>query len=344
MAGVRELLNTLYVQTPGTWLGLDHDSVVARIDKEPPKRVPLRRLEAIVVFGPINVSAPLIHQCGRDGIQISWLTSFGRFGGSLRGPTSGNVLLRQAQHRSHEDLDRHLETARTLVGGKLLNCARFARHGAHLAARRPEGAELQVNAGRIDEARRQLVEARDLDELRGAEGAASRLHFENVRLCLRGGLEFESRSRRPPLSPFNALLSFLYGLARHRTEHALDAVGLDPQIGFLHSLRPGRPALALDLLEEHRAVIDRLAVTLTNKRQVKNDSFLIQPGGATSLTEDGRRVVLTLWTEALEREVTHPVLKERVPYGLIFQIQATIFARYLRGDLLAYLPFASEPD
>jgi len=341
---VREMLNTLYVQSPGMWLGLDHDTVVARTNNEPPQRVPLRRLEMIAVFGPINVSAPLIHRCAQDGIQISWLTAFGRFGGSLRGQTSGNVLLRVAQHRHYEDGVKHLEAARTIVAGKLLNCARFARHSARLALTDSARVKLQDNGAREDQARLLLREAGNLDELRGAEGSASRLHFEDVRLSLKGAVAFESRTRRPPLSPFNALLSFLYGLARSRVEHALDAVGLDPQVGFLHSLRPGRPALALDLLEEHRPVIDRLGVILMNKRQIKTSHFVVQEGGATSLDEEGRRRVLVRWSEAMEREVNHSVLKERIPYGLIFQVQATIFARYIRGDLSSYLPYAIEPD
>lgn len=263
---MHELLNTLYVQTPETWLLLDHDCVVARIASEPPKRIPLRRLQGIAVFGPINVSAPLIHRCGRDGIPISWFTAFGRFAGTLRGPTSGSVLLRRAQYAAHDDVAKRLEIARSMVAGKVLNCARFARHSARLA---PGGADgLRLGADELDAIRLRLTESSSLDELRGMEGAASRRHFDHVRISLRSDLEFGARSRRPPLSQVNALLSFVYGLGRQRCEHALDASGLDPQVGFLHSLRPGRPALALDLLEEHRPVIDRLAVTLANRKQV----------------------------------------------------------------------------
>jgi CRISPR-associated protein Cas1 len=340
---MRELLNTLYVQTPGTWLLLDHDTVLARIGDEPPRRVPLRRLEGIVVFGPVNISAPLIHRCGKDGIHISWLTSFGRFGGALRGPTSGNVLLRQAQYLHYGDSALRLAAARTIVAGKILNCVRFARHGARLV----QGGNadlLRASANVLDEARTALIDARDLDTVRGIEGAASKRHFDDLRLSLQTDLGFASRTRRPPLSPFNALLSFLYGLVRHRTEHALDATGLDPQVGFLHSVRPGRPALALDLMEEHRPIVDRFAVTMANRRQIDASSFDIQEGGSVLLNEDGRKIVLVAWSAMLENEVTHRVLKEQVPYGLVFQLQATILARYIRGDLPGYLPFIIKGD
>lgn len=339
---MRELLNTLYVQSPDTWLMLDHDCVVARIGSEPPKRVPLRRLEGVVVFGPVNVSAPLIHRCGREGIPISWLTSFGRFAGTLRGPTSGNVLLRRAQFAMHDDDDERLKAARSIVAGKIVNCSRFARRSARLA---PEHADaLRAGAGELDATRLLLTEANDLASLRGMEGAASRRHFEHLRLSLRTDLGFDGRTRRPPLSPFNALLSFSYGLGRHRCEHALDVAGLDPQVGFLHSLRPGRPALALDMLEEHRPVLDRFAVTVANRRQLNAGHFDIQEGGAVFLTEEGRKVVLGAWSELLEREVVHTALKEKLAYGLVFQVQATILARFIRGDVSVYLPYVVAAD
>jgi CRISPR-associated protein Cas1 len=340
---MHELLNTLYVQTSGTWLLLDHDTVLIRIGDEPPLRVPLRRLEGIVVYGTVNISAPLIHRCGKDGIHISWFTAYGRFGGTLRGPTTGNVLLRQAQYLHHQDPALRLDAARTIVAGKILNCARFARYGARLV----DGTSAQTlreSAAALDSARMTLAEANDLDTVRGVEGAASKRHFDDLRLSLRSDLGFATRTRRPPLSPFNALLSFLYGLVRHRIEHALDAVGLDPQIGYLHSLRPGRPALALDLMEEHRPIADRFALTLANRRQVNASSFDTQESGAVSLNELGRKIVLEAWSAMIEKEVAHQVLKEQVPYGLVFQLQATILARYLRGDLAGYLPFIIKVD
>jgi CRISPR-associated protein Cas1 len=340
---MRELLNTLYVQTPGTWIGLDHDCVLARAEDEPPKRVPLRRLQGICVFGPIGVSAALIQRCGRDGVALAWFTSTGHFTASLRSPTTGSVLLRRAQHQAHDDGDRRIELARTIVAGKLLNAARFARHAARLA-NRDAAQGLRESAAMMDGARVTLPDATDLDTVRGIEGQAGKLHFANVRRALKCDLELGTRSRRPPLSPVNALLSFAYGMGRTRIEHAIDGVGLDPQVGFLHALRPGRPSLALDLLEEHRPVLDRFIVTMLNRRQLDTRSFDRQEGGAVFLNEKGRRAVIESWSALLEREVRHRVMREAIPYGLVPAVQATIMARALRGDLPAYLPYAVEAD
>lgn len=341
---MRELLNTLYVQTPGTVLHLDHDAVLARRDGEPAGRLPLRRLMGIAVIGRVSVTPSLIHRCAEDGITIAWFNHRGRHSGTLRGRTSGNVMLRLAQYRRHEDEAARLDLARTLVAGKLRNAARFARHAAHLSGGRPPARELRAGAASLDEARRTLPSAASLDAVRGVEGAGTRLHFENVRRALRNDGDFTSRTRRPPLSPFNAVLSFVYALARQRIEHACDAVGLDPQLGYLHSLRPGRPALALDLLEEHRPIIDQLCVTLKNRRQLPDRCFEISEAGAVALSPTGRTVVLTAWTEFLERDVHHRALRETIPMGLVFPVQATILARHLRGDLPYYLPHAMEPD
>jgi CRISPR-associated protein Cas1 len=341
---MRELLNCLYVQTEGTVLHLDHDAVLARCDEEPLRRVPLRRLEGITAIGRVSLTPALIHRCGRDGITITWLTDRGRYTGALRGRTNGNVLLRLAQYRAYEDISHRLDLARTIVAGKLVNSARFARHAARLAPSSSGSADLRSIASDLDSARPALPESVSLDQVRGIEGAASKLHFSAVRLALRHDLGFEVRSRRPPRSPFNALISFVYGLARGRIEHGCESVGLDPQVGFLHSVRPGRPSLALDLLEEHRSGLDHLCVTLVNRRQVGTADFEIEAGGAVNLTDSGRKNLLTMWSEHLDRLVRHQVLREEIPYGLIFSVQATLMARHLRGDLAHYLPFIMAPD
>jgi len=318
--------------------------VIARVADEPLRRVPLRRLQGIAVFGPVSVSTPLVLRCGRDGIALAWFTSSGRFRCSLRAPTIGNVLLRRAQYAAHDHASERLDLARTIVAGKLVNASRFARHGARLVRDSGDAVALRSSATLIDSMRLTLPDAEDLDTVRGIEGQASKRHFENIRRCLTVDLGFESRSRRPPLSPFNALLSFAYGLSRVRVEHALDGVGLDPQVGYLHSIRPGRPALALDLLEEFRPLLDRFAVTLANRRQIDRSGFDVQEGGSVTLNERGRRKVLETWSAFLESEVRHRALKEMVPFGLLFNVQATILARAVRGDLPAYLPHTVEAD
>lgn len=341
---MRELLNTLYVQTAGTVLHLDHDAVLARIDGAPLGRVPLRRLEGIAAIGRVSVTPSLIHKCAESGVTISWFTSSGRYSGTLRGRTSGNVLLRLDQYRYHEDREARLDLARTFVAAKLINCARFARHAAHLSTSDSTATTLRARARSLEDARLTLVASPSLDSVRGVEGAASREHFLNVRLALKRDTEFTTRTRRPPLSPFNAVLSFVYSLARLRIEHACDGVGLDPQVGFLHHVRPGRPALALDLLEEHRPTLDHLCVNLNNRGQLPEACFERRDGGSVMLNEAGRRVVITSWNAYLEKEVQHHVLKESFPTGLVFPVQATILARHLRGDLPHYLPQLTRPD
>lgn len=341
---MRELLNCLYAQTPGMVLHLDHDAVLARCENQPLRRIPLRRLEGITAIGRVTITTPLIHRCAEEGVTVSWLTASGRHGGTLRGRTSGNILLRQAQHRCHDDPTRRLALARSIVAGKLLNSSRFARHAARLATDASTADALRAIATGHDAARPNLPTSDSLDVVRGVEGAASRSHFKAVRLALHHDLGFQTRTRRPPLSPFNAVLSFVYALARSRIEHACDSAGLDPQLGYLHSVRPGRPALALDLMEEHRPSLDQLCVTLANRRQIGPGSFQTDPGGAVSLTDDGRRTVLTAWAGHLERTVNHRVLQEDLALGLVFSVQATILARHLRGDMAHYLPYVTSND
>lgn len=341
---MRELLNTLYVQTAGTVLHLDHDAVLARVEGEIIGRVPLRRLEGIAAIGRVSVTPRLIHKCADAGIVISWFSSSGRYSGTLRGRTTGNVLLRMDQYRCHENFEARLDIARTFVAAKLINSARFARHAAHLAVAEATSSQLRSRAHALEAARLALADSPSLDSVRGIEGAASREHFQNVRLALKRGAQFTTRTRRPPLSPFNAALSFVYSLARLRIEHACEGVGLDPQVGFLHHLRPGRPALALDLLEEHRPSLDHLCVTLNNRGQLPEQCFERFEGGSVSLNETGRKVVLTAWSAFLEKDVQHHVLKEFIPAGLVYHVQATILARHLRGDIPHYLPQLSRPD
>lgn len=343
---MRELLNTLFVQTAGTVLHIDHGNVLARQDGHIVGRIPLRRLQGVVVFGRVTLTTKLLEECAMSGVGVVWMTERGRYVGTLRGRTSGNVLLRLAQYHRHDDAPARRELAKTIVAGKLLNAARGARHAAHLAGHDPRAELLRAIAADLDTARCDMLPATvDLDAVRGVEGHGSRQHFRAVRMAIRKPVEFGERSRRPPRSPFNALISFVYGLARGRLEHACDAIGLDPQVGFLHTVRPGRPSLALDLLEEHRPLLDQFCVTLVNRAQVRDASFDMQPGGAVSLNDFGRRVVINAWSTYLDREVSHRALQTTpIPFGLVYPIQALILARHLRGDLAHYLPFSLPPD
>ena len=334
-----ELLNTLYVQAPGASLHLDHDAVRIVVDGEARLRTPLMRLETIVVFGPVSVSTQLVHRCADDGRALVFLTTGGRFKARIEGPVRGNVLLRRGQHLALDDAVRTTRIARQFVAAKVQNSRlvlmRGAREGNEKAAE-----VLRPAAAGLADILKNVHDLEGLDHVRGAEGEAARIYFQAFNSLIRPGTEgfsFDRRSRRPPRDRVNSLLSFLYSLVRGECHSALEGVGLDPQVGYLHALRPGRPALALDLMEELRPLVaDRLAVTLINRRQLRADSFEELPGGAVQLTEEGRRTVLSEYQERKKRPVQHRLLRQKVATGLIPHVQARLLARHLRGDLAHY--------
>lgn len=339
---MRELLNTLYVQTEGTVVHLEGDAVLARGAEGTVARAPLLRFEAIVLIGRVSATTALVQRCAADGRDIVWLMRAGRFAGRLQGPMSGSVLLRRAQWASYNDERRRADIARVIVAGKIQNTVRLGRNFARLSRDPDAASAIRDNVASMVEALPQLAAAENLNLIRGLEGQVSRHGFDNVRRALLGELPFGVRSRRPPTDPVNALLSFVYTLARSRVGAACESIGLDPQVGYLHSLRPGRPALALDLLEEYRADIDRFVVTLCNRKQITARHFEHLPGHAISLTEVGRRETLAAWYERLTQPVAHRVLGQQVPWGLLPQVQATLLARHLRGDLDHYLPYVTR--
>ena len=334
-----QLLNTLYVQTQGAYLRLDGDTLHVEVEREKRLQVPLHHLGALAVFGNVLISPFLLKRCAEDGRAVVWLSRGGRFVGRLCGPVTGNVLLRQAQHEALADAERTAEVARQVVRGKI----RAQRAVLARAAREVDGeAEDAVRraVGQLDEAAKAAGAAPDVDTARGAEGQAAAVYFGVFGHLLRApDMTFETRSRRPPRDPVNALLSFLYTLLRGECEAALEGVGLDPQVGYLHALRPGRPALALDLMEEFRpGLADRLALALLNRRQLGPQHFEPRPGGAVYLNEEGRRVLLTAYQKRKQTTRPHRLFKEPVPLGLLPHVQARLLARHLRGDLPTYPP------
>jgi len=339
---MRELLNTLYVQTQGTYLRLEGETVVAEVERVERLTVPLHHLGGVVVFGNVMVSPFLLGRCAEDGRAFTWMTATGRFQARLEGPRSGNVLLRRAQHSAVEQPPLTLALARGSVAGKIQNARLYLLRAARDAPE-SDAEALRLSAARLERHLRDAGEALDLDRLRGAEGAAAAEYFAAVPHLLRTtepGFAWTGRSRRPPLDPLNAILSFLYALLTNDCVSAVEAAGIDPQIGFLHALRPGRPALALDLMEEFRPLLaDRVGFALVNRKQLSEPDFERRPGGAVSMTEAGRRTVLSAYQKRKQDEVMHPLLDEPLPLGLVPLIQARIFARAVRGDLPAYTPF-----
>jgi CRISPR-associated protein Cas1 len=340
---VHELLNVLYVQTQGSQLHLDSDTVRVVVEGETKLRAPLLRLGGIVVFGQVSVSPFLIHRCAEDGRELVWLARNGRFKARAEGPTRGNVLLRRAQHLAVSDAERSSRIARQIVAAKIQNSRSVLMRAARESIDTSDRVALAEAGTYIAGILRRLRTTTDLNEIRGCEGEAARAYFGVFGYMVRGdrpAMAPSGRSRRPPRDPANALLSFLYALLRGECASALEGVGLDPQVGYLHALRPGRPALALDLMEELRPVLaDRLAVTLINRRQLKPEHFEKSVGGAVQMTDEGRRAVIVAYQKRKEEETRHRVLKRSIPLGLIPHVQARLLARHLRGDLRDYPPF-----
>lgn len=338
------LQNTLYVTTGGSYLHLDNDTVRVEIERETRLRVPLHHLGGIVCFGDVLLSPALIGRCAAGGIGICLLDRSGRFRARVEGPLGGNVLLRQAQHCTSLDAATRLGLARQFVLGKLRNSRNVLQRGARDARVAEDRDALDSAVGKLDASMRAAGVAADLDTLRGVEGEAARTYFSAfdhmLRADRRAEFRLDGRSRRPPRSRTNALLSFLYTVLTHECRSALESVGLDPQIGFLHALRPGRPALALDLVEEFRAVLaDRMALTLINLGQIGPADFRVTEGGGVLLADEARRTVSTVWQERKQETLTHPLLETEVPFGLLPHIQARVLTRTLRGDTEAYLPY-----
>lgn len=341
---MKKLLNTLYATTEGASLRKDGENLVAEIDGAERSRVPLHMLGSVVVFGGIFISPPLIGALARAGITLVLLDRQGRFEARVEGPISGNVLLRRAQYRAAEHPD---DIVRSVVSAKIANqrtvLQRALRdHGAEMPM---DGrAAVQATVDRLERILRRVAFMNEGTEaLRGAEGEAAQGYFAVFGELIRSPdaeITFRGRSRRPPLDPVNALLSFLYTLLVHDCRSAAEGVGLDPAVGFLHRDRPGRPSLALDLMEELRPVLaDRLALSLFNRRQLRTNDFEMRDGGAVLLSEAGRKIVLTAWQERKKEERRHPFLDETAPLGLVPHLQAQLLARHLRGDLDAYPPW-----
>lgn len=340
---VRKLLNVLYVTSPGSYLARDGDNVVVRNDEVDRFRVPILNLEGIVTFGYQGASPALMALCAERGVALTFLSENGRFLARVSGGVSGNVLLRRRQYRAADSEKESAELAYCFIAAKVANCRTVL-----LRALRDHGEAIE--AGQVDTAADGLARElhrlgayMPLDGLRGVEGETARTYFGVLdHLILVNKQEFfiRDRNRRPPRDNMNALLSFLYTLLAHDTQAALETVGLDPQVGFLHRDRPGRPGLALDLMEGLRPFMaDRLALSLVNRQQVSPAGFRRVESGAVLMDDATRKAVIEAWQKRKQEEIIHPFLGERVPVGLIPYVEAILLARYLRGDLDGYPPF-----
>lgn len=340
---MKRLLNTLYVTTQGAYLNKEGASVVVSIESEERLRLPIHTLTGIVCFGNVLCSPFLLGHCAENGVALSFLTENGRFLARISGKVSGNVLLRRQQYRLADDAAATLTIARSMVAAKAAN-ARTVLQRALRDHEAKDGAEMLtptvIRLGRIAA---EVMEARTLDELRGREGDAGREYFsvfDQLITTQKEKFRFEDRNRRPPLDPVNALLSFVYVLLAHDCVGALEGVGLDPQVGFLHRDRPGRSSLALDLMEEFRPFFaDRLVLSLINLRQVSGRGFKRTESGAVEMTDDTRKEVLAAYQKRKQEEITHPYFGETMVVGMLMHAQALILSRHIRGELDGYPPF-----
>ncbi len=340
---MKRLLNTLFVTTQGAYLARDGETVAVRVDKETRLRVPIHTLGQIVCFGQVSCSPFLMGLCGENNVLLSFLTENGRFLGRVHGPVCGNVLLRKAQCILSDKNDFAQSVASSIISAKIANCRTVLRRTIRDYPNSPEKKKLETAANYLNHSISEVEKANDMNVLRGIEGEAARTYFSvfnDMITSQKDDFVFTDRSRRPPLDNINALLSFIYVILSNDITSALEAVGLDPAMGFLHTLRPGRASLALDLIEEFRPVIaDRLVLSLINRRQVKPGGFKKTESGAVVMDDETRKTVLTAYQTRKKDELTHPFTGEVVSIGLLPHIQSMLLARYIRGDIEGYPPF-----
>lgn len=340
---MKQHLNTLFITTQGAYLAREGEAVLVRVEKVTRLRVPLHTLGSIVCFGRVGVSPSLMGHCGEKGIAISMLSMHGAFLARISGFTPGNVLLRREQYRQADDPAKTAAIVRPIVSAKIANARSVLLRNLRDYPDAPGRAQVQSAAERMAQGLRQVQECPEADSIRGLEGDAARNYFDvfdHLITAQKENFAFRSRSRRPPLDNVNALLSFLYAMLAHDARSACEAAGLDPAVGFLHRDRPGRPGLALDLMEEFRPFLaDRLALSLINRRQVQADGFSTSEAGAVLMNDATRKGVLVAWQKRKQEEVIHPFLGEKTTIGLLIHLQARLLARYLRGEADGYAPF-----
>ena len=336
-------LNTLFVTTQGAYLAKEGETVVVKVDGAVSLTIPVHTLGGIVCFGQVSCSPYLMGFCAENGVAISFLTENGGFLAKVQGPVSGNVLLRREQYRRADDLKTSALIARAVLTGKIANCRTVLQRALRDHSEKIDADAISQASQRLSNSMRRLQAESSLDILRGVEGESANAYFEvfdHLITSQKEDFKFNERSRRPPLDNVNCLLSFLYTIVMHDVCSALETVGLDPAVGFLHRDRPGRYGLALDLMEEFRPFIaDRLAISLINLCQVQAKGFQKKESGAVWMDDDTRKAVLVAYQKRKQEEIMHPFLNEKVTIGLLFHTQALLMARYLRGDMDNYPPF-----
>lgn len=340
---MRHLQNTLYITLPDVYLSVSGENIVVKREKKILVRYPLHNIEDIVLFSYLGMSPELIKKCMDYGIGISYLTPTGRFIARLRGQTRGNILLRRKQYRVADDEHERLGISKNMICAKIYNekwtIERYIRQYSH----RLDPTHLVKTSEYLTELLQRASDVKDIEELRGIEGLAQAAYFScfnEMILNQKEDFQFKKRSRRPPLDPVNAMLSYMYSILSNDVASALESVGLDAYAGFMHTDKPGRISLALDIMEEFRApIVDRFVLSLINTNQVKKGDFLYQANGAVLIKDNAKRQIIKLWQERKQKMIIHPYLNEKIEWGLVPFVQAMLLSRYLRGDLDGYPPF-----
>lgn len=340
---MRHLLNTLYITLPDVYLAVSGENIVIKQDNKILVRYPFHNLEDIVLFSYLGMSPKLIKKCMDYGIGICYLTPTGRFIARLRGESKGNILLRRKQYRIGDDEKESLDISKNIIRAKIYNekwtVERYIRQYEH----RIDAAHLKKSSKYLTGLLERIDQVDNVEELRGIEGVAQVTYFncfDEMVLNQKEDFKFESRTRRPPLNSINAMLSYIYAILSNDVASALESVGLDAYAGFMHTDRPGRISLALDLVEEFRAPIaDRFVLSLINMNQIGKNDFSYEDNGAVLIKEDSRKKIIKLWQDRKQKTITHPFLNEKIEWGLVPFSQAMLLARYLRGDLDGYPPF-----
>ena len=340
---MRKLLNVLFVTSEDAYLSLDGENVVVNRDKQESGRFPLHNLSGILCFSYAGASPALMGACGKRGVDLSFCTPTGRFLARAVGEENGNVLLRREQYRIADDPRRSCQIARSMIFGKLYNARWSVERTRRDHPDRIDAERFSAVSQTLRELLPPVAEETSLDSLRGLEGTGAAAYFsvfDDMILREKEAFRFRGRNRRPPLDPVNAMLSFAYSLLASECTAALESVGLDAYVGFLHRDRPGRTSLAVDLMEELRpCYADRFVLTLINNRVLRGDDFETAENGAVLMKDEARRAFLKAWQERKREEIRHPFLDEKLPWGLVPYVQALLLARYIREDLDAYPPF-----
>jgi CRISPR-associated protein Cas1 len=340
---MRKLLNTLYVTSPNTYLSLDGENIVILKDESEISRIPLHNLEGIVTFGYTGASPALMGACAEHNISICFMKQSGKFLARVVGEVRGNVTLRKAQYRLSDSKDKSTKIARNFIIGKIFNSRGVIERATRDYAIRLNVEKLKEVSKSLVSSLKSIEQSEDLEQLRGFEGEAATQYFsvlDDLILQQKESFYFHCRNKRPPIDNVNAMLSFVYTLLSHDFTAALETVGLDPYVGFLHRERPGRVSLALDMMEELRSVYaDRFVISLINKKEVSKEGFTQKENGAVFMDDNTRKIILKAWHNRKQELITHPFLQEKIEWGLVPYSQAMLLARFIRGDLDEYPPF-----